>query len=530
MLSLIKDIQRYLFLLGTAGMVVGLPLWPILLSVSQFTLGINWLLQSIYSDNWKRLWFKRSIVLLSSIYLVHLIGLFNSHDYTYALNDLKIKIPLFALPIIYGASDPLSEKEFNFMMKLFIGAVLISSLISTVIILGFTKIILTDSRYASIFIPHIRFSLLLVLTICILFYYLFFKYQSISTWERILFPISLIWLIVFLFLLNAFTGIIIFLLLLPVLILWWAFNSKNKLIKKICFNAILILLSTIILYIFYTYERYTRQDKIDTSTLRNYTVNGNAYAPVKNTTDFENGHPTWIYVCERELQQQWDKKSKFKYWTHDLRGQPVRSTLIRYLTSLGFDKDSVGISKLSSKDIDMIEKGYTNCLYKNKIALYPRIYEYVWQLQLYKKTKNPSGQTLAQRIEYFKTGTKLAKKFFWFGAGTGDVDREFKIQYEEDKSLLEPQYRNRAHNQFLTFFITFGVFGFFYICFAIFYAPFLENKYTQFLFCMFFLIGILSMFDDDTLETQAGVTFFAFFYSFLMYARTNTSEIKDAQT
>jgi len=35
----------------------------------------------------------------------------------------------------------------------------------------------------------------------------------------------------------------------------------------------------------------------------------------------------------------------------------------------------------------------------------------------------------------------------------------------------------------------------------------------------FFCIALLSMLNEDTLETQAGVTFFAFFYCFFIWGK-----------
>jgi len=36
---------------------------------------------------------------------------------------------------------------------------------------------------------------------------------------------------------------------------------------------------------------------------------------------------------------------------------------------------------------------------------------------------------------------------------------------------------------------------------------------------MFFIIAIISMFGEDTLKFQSGVTYFAFFYSFFVFAQ-----------
>ena len=44
-------------------------------------------------------------------------------------------------------------------------------------------------------------------------------------------------------------------------------------------------------------------------------------------------------------------------------------------------------------------------------------------------------------------------------------------------------------------------------------------NYKDYYYLVFIAIAMLSMINEDTLETQAGVTFFAFFNSFLLFAR-----------
>ena len=44
---------------------------------------------------------------------------------------------------------------------------------------------------------------------------------------------------------------------------------------------------------------------------------------------------------------------------------------------------------------------------------------------------------------------------------------------------------------------------------------------------VFFFIGMISMLNEDTLETQTGVSFFIFFYSLLMFAREGNEKGDD---
>jgi hypothetical protein len=530
-------VHHYIFLIGTSLLVIGLPVSHFLLSLSIILLSINWASEIVISLLIKKERFacekihllreRKSIWLFLSIYFLHLIWFFNTTDFIYAIHDIRIKLPLLALPLIYGTSPRLENKQFKLILQLFLVTVLISSFISTYIILGFSKIDLVDSRYASLFISHIRFSLIVVLLVYSLIYLTFFREIKVLPWEKIVYTLSIIWFICFLILLQSFTGIVIFMILLPVAIIWWSHNKKKTTLKTISYITTGLVVILMLSYAWYSFARFNHVDKDDPAKPETYTANGNSYTHRQDSHEYENGHKIWLYLSEKELRQEWNKLSTFPYDSLDKKGQSLRMTLIRYLTSLGYRKDSIGINSLTPEDIKMIEKGNTSYLVKNKFALYPRIYVLLWEIKRYKESGDPSGQSLGQRIEYLKTGIHILNRHFWLGTGTGDVDKEFRAQYKIDNSILKTIWRHRTHNQFITLFLTFGIFGFIWFLIALFLPPFIENRYRNFLFTMFFLIGILSMLNEDTLETHVGVSFFAFFYSFLLYSMPENGTSSD---
>ncbi|MBN1597457.1 MAG: O-antigen ligase family protein [Bacteroidales bacterium] len=520
-------VHRYIFLIATILLVIGLPVSYFLLSSAQILLSVNWLLEGNFKRKLKIIAQRKSILLLLSIYIIHIIWLFNTIDLTYALHDIRIKLPLFALPIIYGTSDPFTKKEFNIIIRFFIATVFVSSLITSYIILGFSRIDPVDSRYASLFISHIRFALIVVLTIYTILYTVFFQFTSYTLNEKIVFIAIMLWLIAFLVLLRSFTGIIIFIALTPLSIIWWSYQQNKISYEILSYLISFILLIGVVYYGFYSWQRFNKRYNIEFENLDKYTANGNSYINQKDCDEYENGYQIWIYISLEELENEWKRISEFPFDSLDRKRQKIKVTMIRYLTSLGYRKDSSGLAALSKTDVDMIEKGYTNYLQKNKFSLYPRIYELLWEIERYKKTGNPNGQSLAQRIEYLKTGINIVKRKFWLGTGTGDVADEFTEQYELDGSILKKELQHRTHNQFITFFLTFGIFGFLWFLFALFTPPLLEKKYRNLLFLIFFLIAALSMMNEDTLETHVGVSFFAFFYSFLLFSMPDKEEVND---
>jgi O-antigen ligase len=121
------------------------------------------------------------------------------------------------------------------------------------------------------------------------------------------------------------------------------------------------------------------------------------------------------------------------------------------------------------------------------------------------------------RFEFWKTGWIIWKENFWLGVGTGDLQDSFNKKYEDLKSSLEKQWRYRAHNQFLSIAIAFGLFGLIYFISVIILSGITATKNKNFFYLIFLCVALLSMLTEDTLETQAGVTFFAFFNSLLLF-------------
>jgi O-antigen ligase len=102
------------------------------------------------------------------------------------------------------------------------------------------------------------------------------------------------------------------------------------------------------------------------------------------------------------------------------------------------------------------------------------------------------------------------------GVGTGDVPEAFRRQYEISDSKLSMKWRLRSHNQYLSFGVAFGILGLIWFMYVLAF-PYTKHGDQGWLFSSFFIIALLSMLTEDTLETQAGVTFFTFFYCLFMF-------------
>ncbi len=514
-------IHRYLYIFGLTVLGVMLPWSEFLMSAVQFLLLGNWILEGGFNNKLKILKTRKSILIFISIILVHFIWLFNTSDIKYALHDIQIKIPLLILPLIIGTTRLLTKKELLIILKFFVISVFFASLFSVAIYLNLTKFEYTDYRELSVFISHIRFSLMINMAIVISFYLL--KY--LNSTERIISLFIGVWLSVFLFFLQSYTGIIIFIIIIFASIIRAIYKFKKPVFKYgiLILSVIIFIISVV--WLNSSINKINKTNSVDITKLDKYTVNRHKYLNDTSQTIRENGNLVTIYINDYELEKEWKKHSELQYNGIDNRGNSLKFTLYRYMASKGLRKDSAGFSKLSNKDIKNIENGMPNYLFENKLSLYVILYKLIWEIESTTHKQNINNKSLLQRYEYLKIGKQIFNNNILLGVGTGDIQQKFDEFYKKNNTLLTKKNRHRTHNQFLTFLITFGIIGFSIIIFGFIYPLFYEQNKEKLLLSYFLLIAFLSFLDEDTLETQPGVTFFIFFYILFVFAYKNKQNI-----
>jgi len=264
---------------------------------------------------------------------------------------------------------------------------------------------------------------------------------------------------------------------------------------------------------------YYRVIPVDFAKLEKNTSRGNPYIHNVYSTQTENGNYLWIYVQWDELRSAWNIRSRIPFDSLNKKNETIAFTVIRYLTSRGLRKDADAVEKLNPGELDAIEKGVANYIFLEKFSIRGRIYEFLWGFDNYRETGNPTGFTLMQRLEFWKASVGIIRDYWLTGVGTGDMNIAFQVQYEKMHSKLAPDQRWRSHNQFLSIFVGFGIFGLLWFLVALFSPPLMLRRQDDFFVFVFMIIAMLSMLTEDTIESQTGVTFIAFFYSFFLFAR-----------
>ena len=453
-----------------------LPLSIFATSVAEIALVANWLLEGKFREKFQGVRKRWALWLIISLYGLHLAGLLFTSNFGFAFHDLKIKLPILVLPLVFATSESLKHKNLRTILLVFCSAVLVSTFISFLIFLRIIPHEYYDIREISVFVSHIRLALMVNLSVFVLMWFslpVSGEFALPVRWRVVTIPL-IFWLIFFLVLLKSITGIFIFISL--SLVFAWILAGRTKDIAPRFIIRVLLLVVPLIIasYISKSIGRFNYREPLDPAKLEAFTARGNPYNHMPELHYAENGHYVWIYLAESELEECWNKRSHIPYNGMDHKGQEIRYTIIRYMTSLGLRKDCDGMNALSDHDIRAIEDGLANHIFLDRYSLYPRIYEIIWEIDGYRKGGNPSGHSVAQRIYYLRAAKKIILEYPLFGVGTGDVQAAFDEVYSNGSELHE-KYRRRAHNQYVTFLLTFGIVGTIWAMLTLFLPVFLES-------------------------------------------------------
>ena len=183
---------------GLVLLAVALPFSNLLMSIAQIILFVNWAVEGKLKDKFSNFLSNKTAIILSGVLFIHVAGLIYTSDWVYGLEDVKKKIPLMLLPLIFSTSSLLPKEKIHSILKFFLFSVFISTLVSTIIFTGITGKEIVDIRQISVFISHIRFSLM----ICFSFFIAAYFFVSKSWRSRVIYGFVAIWFFCFLILMN----------------------------------------------------------------------------------------------------------------------------------------------------------------------------------------------------------------------------------------------------------------------------------------------------------------------------------------
>lgn len=509
-----SKIHHIIYVFSLLWLAASIPVSNFGMSIGGIVLAINWFLEWNWKEKWQRLKENRSVWIFMGVVFVFLIGLIHTDNWAAGMTNLLSKLPLIYAPLVMATSKELDKNSILLVIFGFIISTCVASIIT--VIYYFTTPFINDMREISLFISHIRFSLCLNLAI-VLTIYLILK-ANISRWLKCILAGMTLWYIAYLFFAQTLTGIIILFILGLFFVIHTIATSKNPRVRIPLLSIILpliIILATYTGIITYQYFHVSEKEKEITEVV---TKKGYDYT-FDLSSNVENGHIIGMYVCEPELEAFWWVRSKVPY-------PEIKETLIRYLNSKGWRKDGEAVMRLTDKDVVNIEHHIANADYAQRFGLKRALYPTFFSLSLYYRYHEISNSSLMERVELWSAASKAFQQHWLLGVGVGDHKAAIDEQLQLKGSQIASKQNRGAHNQFLTFGLMSGILMIAYFIFSLFY-PFIRMKdKITLVYIGFFIILFCSMFTEDTLETSAGMTLFAFFNAFLLYV-FNKKKLED---
>ena len=482
--------------------------------MSLFLIGLflNWVLELDFKLKWERIKTHNYLpIIFAGLFLIELFWLPLSSDLMTGLNVLRIKLPLLLLPIIIGTSGQFSKKESKIIVTTFFLGIIISTILVYLVDLGLlnTKKNSGTVRDISIFMSHIRYSILLSFS-AILILFLVIKKKGITLGLILFFP----WIIFIIFKLATITAI------LGLLLATFSMVISELVIFKKRIKQIYILIPLVFFIVFGFYVGLIVKDYFHVNSYeranQTHSLGGEEYFHNLQDNTTENGFFIWENIAKKELKLAWKKRSKIPFEGKDIKGQPLKKTLLRYLTSKGLKKDREGLMTLTEKEINLIENGRTTS--KEYSNLQIRIRSLLHESVAYSKNTNPNNQTVTQRLLFWKTGIEIFLKKPLFGYGPGGAKLKYNNYYQTQETPLLEANQLLAHNQFLTQLINLGILGFIIWITIIFYVFTQIKKELISIFIPYLVLMFLSFLSDDMLEVQAGVTIFSLIGTMILFS------------
>jgi hypothetical protein len=483
-------------------------------SIPQIILLGNWLLEMDFARKGRELKQNKLFWMLSSVFFVHVLGLLYTSDMQAGINDIRTKSPLLILPMVLLTTRSLSLKEFHVLLYSFI----IGCFANTAWCYVYTFILHHNQtvRSASRFMSHIRLGLYLNMAICACVY---LSFQMRNLLNTLLQLSAIIYFLFIMYALGLASGFANFLIVILLMSLYFVF--RRGLAMKIA--VLLLLVSMFVgigLYVKKVYcEQFTAKE--GRANLRmDKTLNGKNYYHYSGEPQLENGYYVQYNIHFNELKESWARRLPHDTLNVDEGSATQRlDILLRYMSSMGLTKDSVGFAQLSDQDIDNVKNDVTNHKIPEWSYFHKRVYELVNEYEEFKKNRNVSGHSLNMRLYFWMTACHVIKQNILVGVGTGDVQGELNKAYEELKVPLTKEWYKRPHNQFLTIFLAVGIIALIIFLISVFVPVIQYRSALHILYWPFFVMALVSFLMEDTLESQAGLTFYAFFNTvFLSFA------------
>ncbi len=421
-----------------------------------------------------------------------------TNGFSFASRDFIIKLPLFILPLFLATGPKISSGLFNRILICFVTAVFAGSIYRLILLLNLPA----NTPISVLHISDGRYELHAVFAVFSIFFILNSKGAVNTLFKVLLIPIAL-WLVLFMVILNISSGVLIFLTLLILLLLFYVLKFR-ALYLKIAGLAVLTLFFVLpFCYFLFVGFQSLNTPPVEFSKLEKQTLSGNSY--YHDTVNFkaESGKWAGLYICDKELRQFWAKRSKLPIDSLDNKKHMLRYTLINYLASKDLRKDSAGINQLSAADIQNIENGISRYDY-NRIPGFMIQFENISaRYQRYVNLDNQISGSLGQRFASWVAPMKLIVQ-----PGMSVLPAMNNDQHYLNKTNSDYRNPSGSTKPFPSILVTFGFIGLAWFIIALIFSGTRTNNYNQYLYAIFWIVFSLSLLIENTAGIQEGFLFY----------------------
>ncbi len=489
------------------------------LSIAQMLMVVNWLAWGISQRDLGSRSRQAFTALPSAVFLsilgVHVVGLLwtSSEGMPWGLDLTRILLPVLTFGVVLSSTPRLTSRELRTILLLGAWSVVVSTVVCILIADPGS-----DYRDMSVFISHIRLALLLAFAVVVLLYH-----APGPWWRWVVHAIAIAWALHYINRLGSLQSMALLVLIAAVFV-WRSALRRRPAVRVTVRSLLVIILLGAVGAIVNTIQQRYSLPPMELADSLEFTAGGEVYMHDLENPQQENGEHVWTWIAINELYRTWPHRSDRPLSGNDQRGHPLYGTLVRYMTSLGLRKDSVGVMAMSEDDVRNIERGVPSVQDGTRSQLHERIDEVLLEIEQYRAYGRVNGHSVTMRLEFKKVGWSIARAHWPTGVGTGDTQVAFNAAYERMDTRLDPRWWLRAHDQYLTWLISFGVFGLLWLLFAIVWPAWRLHAWRDPLFIAWAILFAGASLTDDTLETQAGATFFALYYALFVFAAPRSKE------
>lgn len=498
-----KPVHLYVHLFSCILLAGGLPASKIPLSLGTILIVLNLLLEADFKTYWSNLKSNRIAYGLWCYIAIEWLSLAWSSDWNYAAHDLRVKLPLYAIPLALVAKPLTGRRHLHLVLGFFLAGVFVTSVLN----IGSWFHIWGNKTYDDIrglsqFGSHIRYGLMvgMAIALCIAWFRERLRYRFVAV-------LLIVWWTWYTYFSQVISGYAAVLAVFFVATLFLVASMRRRSLRWGIVGTVSAVIALSVWWTIDFFRPTPPKEAVDTSI--RWSAGNHWYWTDSVNVEWENGYPVVAYISQVELEKAWNAASEVDYYTgFDKKQQPIAFTLWRYMASKGLYKDSVGFLSMSKADVTNVENGLAS-VELAKGGIYARLYSLKHQLE---HPENPNGHSLLQRLQYWKAARTIISEHWIAGVGAGDIQRAFDGYYATHATGLDKKQQLRSHNQYLTTWITSGILGF--AAFVLWWGSLLRMGWKKHLPAVvaFTAIALVSFLIEDTLETQMGVTFIALFY------------------